>query len=128
MIYLAAWGKMPPCQAASLEQPEIHFDAGLNSHRLAVLGSRLELPLLHGLDGLLIQAQPQRRDDFDLRGIAVCIHNQRQPDSALELRFASLFGILRLRREQQRRRGNAIADSQSAAHAAARSIANAVAA
>src|ERR1017187_1590139 len=61
--------------AGGLEQPEGDFNGGGNIHRGAVLLAGAELPLFHGLNGLLIQAESQGLNDFNIAHASVALHH-----------------------------------------------------
>ena len=51
-------------EGKDLQETEVYFDGGHHRHWFAVLHARLEAPLLHRFDGLLIQPEPQRAQHF----------------------------------------------------------------
>ena len=82
---------------ASMEL-EFRFDVGQDGEGVAVQGCRLEFPLLHCLDRLLIEAVSERASDTNIAGKAVGTHDQHQHNCALDLLFFRLLGIFRLHR------------------------------
>jgi hypothetical protein len=46
-----------------VQEPEVHFNGGGYRYRFAVLLARLEAPLAHRFDRLLIETQTERAQD-----------------------------------------------------------------
>src|SRR5438046_1581185 len=101
--------------SGDLEESEGHFDGHAYGDGRAVFLAGMALPSLYGFNGLIIQAQAQRFEDFRVRNGAVGLHNRQQHDHALVFRFARLFGVRGLRLVVAGRRGNTPADAISAA-------------
>lgn len=67
--------RQSPSGVALVEQPEIHFDCGHYSHRLAILHPRSELPPVHSLDGLFVQSEARTADDADLPWVSCWVND-----------------------------------------------------
>jgi len=77
-----------------LLQSEIYFGVDWLRLRSAVNRAWLELPLLQGLDSLVIQAHPERPPDLDVGGMAGFIDNEGERNQALPLGSSSFFGVV----------------------------------
>src|SRR5579863_3113390 len=91
----------PLSRSASLSvEAEVYFNIDLHCDRLAIFHRRLEFPIAHRLNRLLIQSHTQRASDLDIAGLAVGTDDQPQYAGSLILRLASLFGVLGVGRIQ----------------------------
>src|SRR6266550_1358274 len=84
------------CKQRFLIQAEIYFNVDRYRDWLAVLHGRLEFPLPHGFDGLLVQAQAQTAGNANVARLAIGTDDQIENAGSLILRFAGFFGILGL--------------------------------
>src|SRR4029077_20889486 len=98
-----------------LVEAEVYFHVELHRYRLAIFHGRLELPLPHGLNRLLVQAHTQSAGHAHVARMTIWSDNQPNDADALILRFASLFRVLRIGLVENSRRGNAAANVKDAA-------------
>jgi len=57
-------------------QVEVDFDFDGDADRVAIFHGRLEFPVLHCLNGLLVEAHAERADHVNVAGTAVQLHDQ----------------------------------------------------
>src|SRR2546423_13793594 len=76
--------------------PKVHFDLRFHSDGLAAPHAGLELPLLHGFDGLFIQPETEAAQHTDIDRPASRIHLNVQRHGTLILRGPGFFRKLRL--------------------------------
>src|ERR1022692_879614 len=77
------------------QQPAVHFDGCGHLHRPAVLEARLEMPLAHGFDGILVQAESQAPHDPRVVGEAVGSDHYLDHHGALQPRGTCFIAVLR---------------------------------
>ena len=98
---------------------EVDFYGDLDPHGVTVFHGGLELPVLHGFDGLLIESHTKAAQHADVAGTAIGSDDQTESADSLVLRFASFFGEFRFGRVDLAWRGNTAADVEEASTSAA---------
>src|SRR5258708_1882909 len=103
-----------------LVKPELNFYVDRNRDRFPVFLSRVEFPLIHGLDRFLIQTQSQAAGYMDVAGPSIGADNQAKNAYTLIFGLAGFFGVFRIRGEDRLWRAHTAAYLE---HAAANSAA-----
>jgi hypothetical protein len=80
----------------SPRQTEIDLNICSHSNRFAVPHSGPESPLLHALNGFLIEAHTKRSSDVDLRCFPLWRDDNREGDRPLQLRIERFLRVLRV--------------------------------
>src|SRR5579864_9422466 len=96
-------------------ETEVHFNIDLYCHRLAVFHRRLEFPIAHCLNRLLVQSHAQRARDLDVAWMSIGSDDQPQHAGSLVLRLAGLFRIFGIGRIQRARRRHTTTDAEDTA-------------
>src|SRR6266496_813800 len=98
---------------------EVDLDRNLDPYRVAIFHCGLELPVLHRLNCLFVEAHAQAAEHADTTWAAVDAHNHSQRAHTLILCFASFLGELRVRFENCSGRGHTAAHMEDASTGAA---------
>src|SRR5215469_12371378 len=85
----------------TLVQPEVDFHVDHDGNGLAIFTGGIELPLLYGFDGLLVEPHAQSALYTNLLRTPIRVHHQPQHNGSLVLRLASLLGVLWIRRVER---------------------------
>src|SRR5687767_15183680 len=86
-----------------LQKTEINFYRGRHRHCFPVQVSGTEAPFLYCFNGLFVQPKAEWPDYADIARTALLVDYHVQHHGALELRFTSFFGVLRLDLVKERR-------------------------
>src|SRR5580704_6196252 len=98
-----------------LVQPEADLDVDLHRHRLPIFHSRFKLPRLDRFDSLFVESQAQAARHTNVSRPSVRPHHQPKDASALVLRLAGFFRILRIRLIDNSRCAHSTAHAEHAA-------------